>query len=316
MKRIYITGIAGLLGANIAYLLKERYEITGVDKVPFHPADIQCECFDLLDYSRLRESIVRCAPDYLIHTAALVNVDFCEQDRNLAYQLNSELSSVLAKICKEISCEMVYISTDAVFDGENGNLYTEDDAVLPINQYGKTKLLGEEAVLNNGFLVVRTNIYGFNVQNKASFGEWIYQSLQRGEELNMFTDIKFSPILVNDLAEVLIQLLEKNKHGVYHVCASGSISKYDFGKYMQSVFSLSKGVIKQAVSDGFTFQARRSKDMGLSNSKVKTELGIEIAMPEESIQRFFELYSKKYHLELKRWGCFDENREDRNYKGE
>lgn len=302
MKRVYITGIAGMLGANIAYLLKDRYEITGVDKVPFTADKIKCEQFDLLDHTKLKESILQAAPDYLIHTAALINVDLCEEEVELAHRLNCELTVFLAKVCEDISCKMVYISTDAVFDGESKRLYTEQDVTGPVNQYGKTKLLGEEEVLQRNHLVVRTNIYGFNVQDKNSFGEWIYKALQRGESLNMFTDIDFSPILVNELAEVIVKLFGEDFHGLYHVCASGAISKYEFGKYLQSVFSLPDGKIHKAVSDDFPFKAKRSKHMGMSNKKVKEQLGIEISTPQESIKRFFELYKDGYSQKLKDWG--------------
>ncbi len=303
MKRIYITGIAGMLGANIAYLLKDQYQITGVDKVPFMADGVKCEQFDLLDYIKLQESIVQSAPDYLIHTAALINVDLCEEKEELAQQLNSELTAFLAKICEEISCKMVYISTDAVFDGEDEKLYAEQDITCPVNVYGKTKLLGEDEVLKKNHLVVRTNIYGFNVQDKTSFGEWIFKSLQKGEILNMFTDIDFSPILVNDLTEVIVRLLEEDLHGLYHVCASGAISKYDFGKHLQSVFALPDGLIHESVSDNFPFKAKRSKHMGLDNKKVKKELSIEIPAPKESIERFYKLYREGYDRALKDWGA-------------
>lgn len=302
MKRIYITGAAGMLGSNMAYLLRNRYEITGVDKVFFRAEDIRCEQFDLLDFEALKESILRSSPDVLIHTAALINVDLCEEEPDLAYQLNTELTAFLAELCEEISCHMVYISTDAVFDGGEERLYSEEDVTNPINQYGKTKLLGEEYVLKHKHLVVRTNIYGFNVQNKNSFGEWIYKSLQQGETLHMFTDIDFSPILVNDLTEVIVKLLEQDIHGLFHVCASGSISKYDFGKYMQRVFSLPDGNIQKSVSDHFPFKAKRSKHMGMSNQKVKEVLGITIATSIESVEKFFKLYSNGYYKELKKWG--------------
>lgn len=308
MKKIYITGIVGMLGCNMAYLLKDRYEITGVDKVPFMAEKINYEQFDLLDYDKLKQSILQSAPDYLIHTAALINVDLCEDETELAYQLNSELTAFLAKICAEISCEMVYISTDAVFDGEDERLYLEEDVTRPVNEYGKTKLLGETEVLKHNHLVVRTNIYGFNVQDKNSFGEWIYKALQQGEKLNMFTDIDFSPILVNDLIEVIVKLIEENIHGLFHVCASGSISKYDFGKYLQTVFSLYDGHIHESVSDNFPFKARRSKHMGMDNKKVKRQLGIAIPTPKESVERFFKLYSDGYGNDLKNWGTCNENR--------
>ena len=93
MKRLYITGIAGLLGANIACLLKDHYEITGADKVPFKSRNIKSRCFDFLNYISMKESIKECMPDYLIHTAAMVNVDLCEEKKELAYNLNTKLFS-------------------------------------------------------------------------------------------------------------------------------------------------------------------------------------------------------------------------------
>lgn len=302
MKRMYITGVAGMLGSNMAYLLRNRYEITGVDKIPFMAEGIRCEQFDLLNFAALKESILRVSPDVLVHTAALINVDLCEEEKDLAYKLNTELTAFLAELCEEISCRMVYISTDAVFDGGEEKLYSEEDVTNPVNQYGKTKLLGEEYVLRHGHLVVRTNIYGFNVQEKNSFGEWIYKSLQQGETLHMFTDIDFSPILVNDLTEVIVELLEGDIHGLFHICASGAVSKYAFGKYLQKVFSLPEGLIQESVSDNFPFKAKRSKHMGMSNKKAEQILGIAIATPKESVERFFNLYREGYHTNLKNWG--------------
>lgn len=302
MKRMYITGVAGMLGSNMAYLLRNRYEITGVDKIPFMAEGIRCEQFDLLNFAALKESILRASPDVLVHTAALINVDLCEEEKDLAYKLNTELTAFLAELCEEISCRMVYISTDAVFDGGEEKLYSEEDVTNPVNQYGKTKLLGEEYVLRHGHLVVRTYIYGFNVQEKNSFGEWIYKSLQQGETLHMFTDIDFSPILVNDLTEVIVELLEGDIHGLFHICASGAVSKYAFGKYLQKVFSLPEGLIQESVSDNFPFKAKRSKHMGMSNKKAEQILGISIATPKESVERFFNLYREGYHANLKNWG--------------
>lgn len=309
MKRVYITGIAGLLGANIGYLLKEHYKICGVDRIGFQAEGIQCEQFELLDFEVLRESVLKFKPDYLIHTAAMVNVDLCEEERELTYQLNTKLTGYLAELCNEISCKMVYISTDAVFDGKKPQLYNEDDKTAPINYYGETKLLGEEAVLRNDHLVVRTNIYGYNVQDKNSFGEWIYRALQKDESLKMFTDIDFSPILVNDLTEIIVQLLEKEKKGLYHACGTGCITKFEFGMKVKSVFGIRQGSISKAKSDDFAFKAARSKHMGMDNQKVRNELGITIPTPEESIEKFYCLYNKQYIDELKKWGRIsNENR--------
>lgn len=292
--RIYITGIAGLLGNNIVKKLVNRCEITGVDILDLKIYNIFYENFSLYETERLREHIKSVMPDVVIHTAAAVNVDECEENPEWAYKLNEEVTGNIAEICHSLGIKLVYISTDAVFDGEDEKLYVETDKVNPLNVYAKTKLGGEKYVLQyKENLVFRTNIYGHNIQNKKSFGEWIVSSLAEGQTLNMFEDIDFSPILVSDLAEIIYKALECNIQGLYHVCATGCISKYDFGICLKEIFGLDAGNINKSQSESIHFKARRSKHMGMSNEKIKRDLGIRIRTPEESIKEFKRLYNEE-----------------------
>ncbi len=293
--KLYITGIAGLLGNNIVKKLVNRCEITGVDILDLKIPNICYEKFSLYETERLREHIVKVKPDAVIHTAAAVNVDECEENPEWAHKLNDEVTGNIAKMCNELGVKVVYISSDAVFDGGGGGqkLYTETDAVNPLNVYAKTKLAGEQHILKyDRNLVFRTNIYGQNIQDKKSFGEWIVASLKEGKTLNMFEDIDFSPILVTDLAEIIYKALEADLCGLYHVCATGCISKYEFGIKMKEIFDIHTGNINKAKSEMMHFKARRSKHMGMSNDKIKHELGIKIRTPEESIQEFKRLYDE------------------------
>jgi len=293
-KKIYITGIAGLLGYNIVKELKEQYKISGVDLAKENVCGITYDVFDLCDYDTLKISIETVNPDVLIHTAALVNVDNCEIDIENAEKINAELTKVLADICNEKKIKMIYISTDSVFDGKNEKLYTEDDSVNPPNVYAKTKYQGEMYVrAYDKNLVLRTNIYGLNLQEKKSFGEWIVDSLKEDEELNMFKDIYFSPILVNDLAKIIDACIVKDISGLYHACGTGAISKYDFGEEVKKVFLITTGKINKITSDSMKFKATRPKHMGMSNQRIKSELGINIRTPKESIHEFYRLYLEK-----------------------
>ena len=291
--RLYITGIAGLLGNNIVKRLVNRCEITGVDILDLDIPNITYEKFSLYEKERLRLHIAQVKPDAVIHTAAAVNVDECEENPHWAYKLNKETTGDIAEICNELGIKLVYISSDAVFDGESEELYQETDLVNPLNVYAKTKLDGERLVLNySRNLVFRTNIYGQNIQNKKSFGEWILSSLEEGKVLNMFEDIDFSPILVSDLAEIIYKALEKDLCGLYHVCATGCITKYDFGIKLKELFELKTGNINRVQSEMMHFKAKRSKHMGMSNAKISRELEIKIRTPEESIREFRRLYDE------------------------
>lgn len=288
--RLYITGIAGLLGANIALDLADRYDIYGCDLIRVPDLEFQYETFDLLDFRKIESSIIDYRPDVVIHTAAMVNVDECERNPERARILNAQLTKKISDICEKHSAFLVYISTDSVFDGSLERLYTENDITNPLNIYAKTKLNGEQYVLEKKGLVIRTNIYGINKQNKMSFGEWIVISLMQGKTLNMFTDIKFSPILVNDLAYVIDLALENRLKGLYNVCATGAISKYDFGIKVKEKFEIETGRICKALSDDMHFEAFRPKNMGMSNEKISKRLDITLPTPEESIAKFKNIF--------------------------
>lgn len=284
MKKVYITGICGLLGNNIVKELSSKYEIAGVDLADEQLFGCHKECFDLKDQRALKESILKFKPDILIHTAAAVNVDRCETERNFAYELNVGVTKNLVQICREQHIKMIYISTDAVYNGEKKELYCENDQVAPVNYYGTTKLAGEQEVQKlEDYLILRTNIYGVNIQEKKSFGEWIVDALNKGEELRMFKDIYFSPIVVNELAQLIDKCIEKNLIGLYHACATGDISKYEFALLVKDIFEIKTGNIIKTVSDERNFIAKRAKNMGMSNEKLKQELGVKISTPKESI---------------------------------
>lgn len=299
MKKLYITGLAGMLGSNLAYLLKETYEIAGVDLVPVTMPGISSFCFDMLEEDKLMGNLKKVKPEVVIHTAAAVNVDQCEQESEHAKRLNDDLTRKIATCCKELGILMIYISSDAVFGGSKSGLYTEEDVPNPVNVYGSTKLAGEQHVLDiKNSLVLRTNIYGFNVQSKYSFGEWIVTSLLANQTLSMFEDIFFSPILVNDLS-VLIDLCISNKIcGLYHACGTGSVNKYEFGLYVKEIFQIPTGQILVSQSTQHEFIAKRSLNMGMSNEKLSKRLGIQIRTPQESIEEFYKLYQQQYQVQL------------------
>ena len=307
MIKVFITGLAGMLGSNIAYKLKDDYVLSGVDLLTVNMHGVDSYNLDALDYEKTLQCLKKIKPDVIIHTAAAVNVDKCETEPNNAKALNVEMTDNICKAADVIGAKVIYISTDAVFDGESQRLYNEEDKVSPINIYGKTKLEGENIVIKNKKnLILRTNIYGFNIQSKNSFGEWIYTSLMKDGELKMFTDIDFSPILVNDLSEIIDLSIKKDISGLYHACGTGYISKYDFGCKLKEIFKISTGKITESNSENFSFKAKRAKHMGMDNKNICAELSCKVRTPIESIKEFYRLYKKGYKEELMKFGGINE----------
>lgn len=279
-----------MLGYGIYNTLKSKAIIYGIDILNIEIPGLIYPKISLYNMDSVEKNILQIKPDVLIHTAALINVEECESNPEKAIRLNTYVTSQLAEICAKYKIKMVYISTDAVFDGKKNELYSEGDSVNPPNIYGQTKLNGEYAVLKYAKnLVLRTNIYGINIQKKQSFGEWIYYSLKENKTLSLFTDIDFSPILVTELADLIFKACQKNICGLYHACGTGCITKYEFGLMLKDFFQIDTGNIIKATSDTANFKAKRSKHMGLSNQKLCDALDVKISTPKESIEKFYHL---------------------------
>ncbi|MCX6709562.1 MAG: SDR family oxidoreductase [Candidatus Woesearchaeota archaeon] len=171
--KLFITGGSGMLGSALCFELGKSYEITAsYNSFPVSFANAEFVKIELSDYQESERIISGAKPDFLIHAAAITNVDLCEENPILAEKINAEATENIAKICREHRIKMVYISTDYIFDGKRGN-YSEKDIPSPINVYAKTKYEGELNVSKtlDDFLIIRTSLFGWNIESKKSFVE-------------------------------------------------------------------------------------------------------------------------------------------------
>ena len=296
---ILITGMAGMLGSNIAFLLRNKHSVFGIDTNTVQIKHTTSFDVSAIDVEAVAQILVNNHIDVVIHCAALVNVDACEENPGYANAVNYAMTKNLHYLCKLHNIKMVFISTDAVYSGNKNGLNAEDDETAPISVYGKTKLEAENAVLrDSSALILRTNMYGFNYRPKNSFGEWVVQELSKEKTLNMFYDVMFSPILVNDLVRIIDLCLEKNISGLYNVGCQGSISKYDLGCLIQQEFGL-PGVIRRASMHDFNFVAPRTENMGLDTCRIQSALSIVLPTPQENVKDFKRLYDAGYSKNLK-----------------
>ncbi len=296
---ILVTGAAGLLGANLLYLLRRQYNIIGIDRNVISIPGTVTLIAQLEDIQFLERMIKQYKVELLVHCAAMTNVDLCEQYPHQAEYINRDNVAQIADLCARHHVKLVFISSDAVYEGDISGLHTEDETPAPISVYGKTKLAAERIVLSHpNNLVFRTNMYGFNYRDKQSFSEWIVNQLLQAEPLNMFYDCWFSPLLVNTLVQLLDMAIQKNLSGLYNLCSTGSISKYEMGCLIQRIFSL-KGTINSVSMDDFSFFAPRTHNMGMDNGKLRRALGIQIETIEQGIEKLFDLWQAGYGNTLK-----------------
>lgn len=300
MKRILITGDSGLLGANLAYLYRDSYEVIGISRGDLHISNTEHFSLDMTNSAELSLLVHHTNPDAIIHTAAMTSVDGCEEHPELARKINTHATEILAQSAKALDIPIVYISTDAFYEGLPGEQCSETHPLTPNSVYAHTKLLGESPVLQyHKGTVLRTNIYGFNLQQKHSFGEWVLHGLLENRVLTMFSDLFFSPILVNDLAEMILNILHIHLAGLYNLGGSGAVTKYEFAERLKTVFQLQTGRLQASSVKDFPFVAWRSSNMAMQSDKICNALQVRLPSPFQSIENFYELAQQGYPEKLK-----------------
>jgi dTDP-4-dehydrorhamnose reductase len=276
-----VTGASGLLGANFVVAAQQRYEslVAVYHQHVFHIPGVDTVQADLTNGVLINELVQFVRPQWIVHCAALTNVDWCEERLEETWQVNVEMSRNLAAAAQRAGAGIVYISTDSVFDGKVGN-YSESDIPMPVNVYAKTKLAGEQAVQSEvkHSLLIRTNIYGWNAQEKLSLAEWILDQLETGQLIVSFYDVVFTPILVNDISEIILDMMEQQLDGLYHVAASEACSKYQFAVQLAGVFGLDEQLVRPASIADSMLHAPRPRNTSLRTDKVSKVLGK--AMPD------------------------------------
>lgn len=294
--RILVTGASGLLGLNLALEAMGSHTVIGLDRGRLAGTPFELLKADLRDQGVIDMILTAARPDCVIHCAALADLDACEADPELAELLNARQPGELAAACARRKIRFIHISTDAVFDGEQEGFYTEDDVPTPQGVYARTKLEGERAVLraDRRALVARVNFYGWSVSGKRSLAEFFFHNLKNGKSMSGFTDVVFCPMLVNDLARLLLLMLERKLSGLYHAVGPDSMSKYQFGVEIARKFGLRESEISPKSILSSSLLARRSHNLSLSTNKLSTALGEPLPAFSTGLEEFYSQYQQGY----------------------
>ena len=212
--------------------------------------DVSTTKIDLInDQASIIDLIKNFNPDVVVSTAAHSSVDLCETDHKLANALHVDAINYIAKVCKQIDAKLIFLSTDAVFDGKSNTKYTENDVPNPVNYYGKTKLKAENIVLQSSKknVVLRTAvIYGWHKSSK--FTNWILSSLYQNKVVDPFSDQYNTPTLVDDLAKSILNIIEMGISGLFHAVGNTCINRYEFALLLADKFDLEKNLVKPVTS--------------------------------------------------------------------
>lgn len=282
--RLLVTGASGLLGSNLALHAAAHHTVVGVtNQHPLAQAPFDTVQADLLAPGAVARVLDEAQPDWVVHCAALADIDACERKPELAHKLNTELPGELARETARRNLRFVHISTDAVFDGSKAP-YKETDAPNPLSVYAKTKRMAELAVkaAHPQWLILRPNLFGWSPNGAHSLAEFFYNKLAAGEAVNGFTDRLFSPLHVGYLSEMILELLSANAHGIFNAGSGDSLSKYDFGVMIAREFNYDEQLVRPVHAES---SAPRSADLRLNVNRLSQALGRRLPTAAEGVAR-------------------------------
>lgn len=300
MEKLLITGVNGLLGQNVLERAISNFNVLGIDlhDEPFIKKNkFEYQKLDLTDRQAVRRALLEYQPDYLINTAAMTDVDGCENQKEKCWKINVEAVENIFHAARKSGTKIVHLSSDYIFDGKTGP-YSEKSAPNPVGFYGKSKLASENILISSEleYAIVRTMVlYGTGEKIRPNFVTWLLEQLRQEKNVSIVTDQFGNPTLADDLAKAVLKIVELKKWDIYHISGSEIIDRYNFALKIAEIFKLDKSLISAITTPELKQQALRPLKSGFIIDKAKAELGIEMSNVEEGLKSLKKQY-KRFRL--------------------
>lgn len=299
MKKIVVTGSNGLLGQTLVNLLMKQpsnYSVYGLSRGENRSGrdDFSYHRTDITNFNELNHLLRTIQPDFIVNTAAMTNVDTCEEQKEACLKINVEAVENLTKICSEIHAHLIHISTDFIFDGVKG-YYKETDLPNPISFYGNSKLKSEEIVVSAGisYSILRTILVYGKVNNLArnNIVLWVKEMLEKKNKITIVNDQFRMPTYVEDLALACKLSIDQNAKGIFNISSNHLLSIFEIALQIAEVFGLQKEFIVPISTEILNQKAPRPPKTGFNLLKTNKELGLRTQSFKEDLKRFKESLS-------------------------
>jgi len=293
--KVLLTGASGFLGFNLMSLLKTEFELYGTYCANRPPIEgYRLIKLDVTSPENVKEVLETIEPEVIIHAAAKADVDFCESNHDVSFGVNVRGSENLVKQAELIGARFIYLSTDLVFDGEDGD-YSEDDNPNPTSFYGATKLEAEKRVLNlsQKALVLRLSLlYGDRGHSNVGFVYRLLESLKTGKSFRLFTDQYRTPLYLEDLADALREItLDTSVSGLYHLGGPERVSRWEFGQVLAEVFGFSQKLLLPIKMEDLPEMLTRPRDCSLNSSRLCKKMNLQPLSVKEGLQKLKQVMS-------------------------
>ncbi len=279
-KKILVTGSNGLLGQKVAEIFKHESPhtliLTDLQDKPEESRGFEYFSLDMTQKDDVKEAVKKYHPDIIINCAAYTNVDGCETERELSWKVNVDAVKNLIIAARGTGSKIIHISTDYIFDGKTGN-YDEQSKPNPLSSYGKSKLAAENALITSGisYTIVRTMIiYGTGKNLRANFAIWLINMLSQKQPVRIVDDQFGMPTMVDDLAWGLVKIVNLQKSGIYNICGSEYLNRYEFAVKLANIYGYDENLIMPIKTSDLNQAAERPMNSSFILLKAETDLGI------------------------------------------
>lgn len=275
-KRLMLTGYGGFVAGSVAWqaVRSAEWDVYALSLIeaPEQRERFRCIQFDLTDAAQLRKIFDEVRPNAVIHTAALADIDFCQNNQADAERINVGVTKELANLCGEAGTKMIFCSTDTVFDGTKG-MYTEEDAPKALNFYADTKIRAEEIVRTNVERAVVSRlslVMGLPVLGAGnSFLAKMFDALKQGEKVKFPANEIRTPVDVITVGRAFLEMAGNDFTGTIHLGGSTSIDRYEMACLIAEKLGYSRDLVIATDSNAMPGRAPRPNDASLDNRKAQ-----------------------------------------------
>ena len=281
---VFVIGASGFLGKSIFKKCPTSLEMLGSH---FQNDQNFTVPLDIREKNNMENILTNSKCNVVIHCGSL-RIGMCENNPKLAYSINIEGTKNLVEICKKNNLHLIYISSDAIFDGtEKNNL--EQTLPNPLGIFGKTKVESESIIRKNlvNYCILRTsNLFGWD-NKQQNFAQWIIQELSQNKTIDVISDQIITPSYCPNIAEIILEFAEKKINGTYHVAGKESITRADFAKKIAKIFNLNEKLLIPTPLSELNLDMKRGKNCSLDTTKIQSVFKTSILSIDEALSDMY-----------------------------
>lgn len=281
---VFLIGASGFLGQSIFKKCPNSLEMLGSH---FQNDRNSTVALDIREKNKMEDILINSKCDIVIHCGSL-RIGICEKDPKLAYSINVEGTKNLVEICKKNGLHLIYVSSDAIFDGTAKN-NLEQTVPNPLGIFGKTKVESETIIHQNleDYCILRTsNLFGWD-KKQQNFAQWIIQELSQNKTIEVISDQIITPSYCPNIAEIILESAEKKINGIYHAAGKESITRANFAEKIAKTFNLNEKLLIPTPLSELNLDMKRGKNCSLDTTKIQSIFKTPILSIDEALSDMY-----------------------------